>query len=80
MPSLDRSPDQAPKSGDYMMVIKVKDIAATFAKFKDMPAVRVVTKPAALSGNGGTSTVGAEGVVISPDGTRVIIQQVESGG
>jgi formylglycine-generating enzyme required for sulfatase activity/catechol 2,3-dioxygenase-like lactoylglutathione lyase family enzyme len=78
--SLARSVDAAPKSGDYLMVIKVKDIAATFAKLKELAGVRVITPPSALSGTGGTGVVGAEGTVLSPDGTRVVIQQVESGG
>lgn len=76
---LDRSVDEAPKAGDYIVVVKVKDIAATFAKLKDMGA-SIVTQPSALTGTGGTGTVGAEGVVLSPDGSRVIIQQVESEG
>ncbi|MBL8642627.1 MAG: SUMF1/EgtB/PvdO family nonheme iron enzyme [Rhodospirillaceae bacterium] len=75
---LDRSVDEAPKAGDFIVVVKVKDIARTFAKLKDMPGVRIVTQPSALTGTGGTSTVGAEGTVLSPDGGRVIIQQVES--
>ncbi|MDX2141801.1 MAG: SUMF1/EgtB/PvdO family nonheme iron enzyme [Rhodospirillaceae bacterium] len=76
---LDRSADQAPKAGDHLVVVKVKDIAAVFAKFKDM-GVRVITPPGRLDGTGGTSVVGAEGAVVSPDGTRVVVQQVESGG
>ena len=78
--ALDRSPDQAPKSGDTLMVIKVKDIAATFAKLTGVSGVRIITPPSALNGTGGTGVVGAEGTVLSPDGTRVVIQQVESGG
>jgi catechol 2,3-dioxygenase-like lactoylglutathione lyase family enzyme len=76
---LNRAPDQAPKAGDHLVVVKVKDIAAVFAKFKDL-GVRVVTPPGRLDGTGGTGVVGAEGTVISPDGTRVVVQQVDSGG
>jgi formylglycine-generating enzyme required for sulfatase activity/catechol 2,3-dioxygenase-like lactoylglutathione lyase family enzyme len=69
--------DEPPRGGDVIVVVKVKDIARTFAKLKDTGA-RIVTQPSALTGTGGTSTVGAEGTVLSPDGTRVIIQQVET--
>jgi formylglycine-generating enzyme required for sulfatase activity/catechol 2,3-dioxygenase-like lactoylglutathione lyase family enzyme len=69
--------DETPKSGDFIVVVKVKDIARTFAKLKDI-GTRIITQPSALTGTGGTSTVGAEGTVLSSDGSRVIIQQVES--
>ncbi|MBL8628693.1 MAG: SUMF1/EgtB/PvdO family nonheme iron enzyme [Rhodospirillaceae bacterium] len=77
---LDANPsniDETPKAGETIVVVKVKDIARTFAKLKDQ-GTRIVTPPSALTGTGGTSTVGAEGTVLSPDGNRVIIQQVES--
>jgi formylglycine-generating enzyme required for sulfatase activity/catechol 2,3-dioxygenase-like lactoylglutathione lyase family enzyme len=77
---LTRDLTKAPKAGDSLVVVKVKDIAAVFAKFKDIQGVRVITPPAALNGTGGTGVVGAEGTVLSPDGSRVVIQQVESGG
>lgn len=76
---LPRSADEAPKAGEVIVVVKVKDIAFAFSKLKDMN-IRILTPPSSLTGAGGTSTVGAEGTVLSPDGGRVIIQQVDSGG
>jgi formylglycine-generating enzyme required for sulfatase activity/catechol 2,3-dioxygenase-like lactoylglutathione lyase family enzyme len=65
-------PDATPNAGDVIVVVKVKDIARAFVKFKEL-GVRVLAQPAALPG-----TSGVEGTVLSPDGNRIVIQQIES--
>ena len=76
---LDHPIDQAPRAGDAMIVVKVKDIAKSFAVFKQN-GVRVMSEPTRLTGTGGTPTVGYEGIVMSPDGSRIIVQQVDANG
>ena len=76
---LDHPIDQAPRAGDAMIVVKVKDIAKSFAIFKQN-GVRVMSEPTRLTGTGGTPTVGYEGIVMSPDGSRIIVQQVDANG
>ena len=78
-PPLGTSVDQGPRAGETMIVIKVKDIAAAFARFKK-DGVKIMSEPSKLSGNGGTATIGYEGVVLSPDGNRIIVQQVDANG
>ncbi len=65
-----------PQAGDALVVVKVPDIFAAFEKLKAM-GVTIASEPSRLTGQQ-TSTVGYEGTVYSPDGMRVIVQQVES--
>jgi sulfatase modifying factor 1 len=65
-----------PKAGESLVVVKVPDIFATFEKLRAM-GVNIASEPSRLTGQQ-TSTVGYEGTVYSPDGMRVIVQQVES--
>ncbi len=66
------SPNDTPNAGDVIIVVNVKDIVRTFVKFKDL-GVRVLAQPSPLPG-----TSGVEGTVVSPDGNRITIQQIES--
>jgi hypothetical protein len=59
-------------------VVKVPDIFATFEKLESM-GVQIASRPSRLSGQM-TSVVGYEGTVYTPDGTRINVQQVDSGG
>lgn len=73
-----RESGQRPRAGESLIVVKVPDVFATFEQLKTM-GIRVASEPSRLTGQQ-TSVVGYEGTVYSPDGMRVIVQQVESGG
>jgi formylglycine-generating enzyme required for sulfatase activity/catechol 2,3-dioxygenase-like lactoylglutathione lyase family enzyme len=75
---IEREGAQRPRAGESLLVVKVADIFATFKKLEAM-GVRIASKPSRLSGQM-TSVVGYEGTVYTPDGTRINVQQIESGG
>ena len=75
---IERVGAQRPQAGESLLVVKVADIFATFEKLKVM-GVRIASEPSRLSGQQ-TSVVGYEGTVYTPDGTRINLQQIESGG
>ena len=75
---IERVGAQRPRAGESLLVVKVTDIFATFAKLEAM-GVRIASEPSRLSGQQ-TSVVGYEGTVYTPDGTRINVQQIESGG
>ena len=75
---IERVGAQRPRAGESLLVVKVADIFATFEKLEAM-GVRIASEPSRLTGQQ-TSVVGYEGTVYSPDGTRINVQQIESGG
>jgi catechol 2,3-dioxygenase-like lactoylglutathione lyase family enzyme len=75
---LEREGAQRPRAGESLLVVKVPDIFATFEKLEQMGA-QIASKPSRLSGQM-TSVVGYEGTVYTPDGTRINVQEIESGG
>ncbi|MBT5241711.1 MAG: SUMF1/EgtB/PvdO family nonheme iron enzyme [Rhodospirillaceae bacterium] len=75
---IEREGAQRPRAGESLLVVKVADIFATFEKLEAM-GVQIASQPSRLSGQM-TSVVGYEGTVYTPDGTRINVQQVDSGG
>lgn len=75
---IEREGAQKPRAGESLLVIKVADIFKSFEKLEAM-GVRIASPPSRLTGQQ-TSVVGYEGTVYTPDGTRINVQQIESGG
>ncbi|MDE0800201.1 MAG: SUMF1/EgtB/PvdO family nonheme iron enzyme [Rhodospirillaceae bacterium] len=75
---IEREGTQRPRAGESLLVVKVPDIFATFEALEAM-GVRIASKPSRLSGQM-TSVVGYAGTVYTPDGMRINVQQVDSGG
>ena len=73
---VDVTEGEPPRAGQALLVVKVPDVFATFERLKAI-GIRIASEPSRLTGTQ-TSVVGYEGTVYSPDGMRIIVQQVES--